>query len=56
MLFTGSQSGVDKEVTYSRSKKKAPAGRGARPDSDVEMSDAEETEEIMPTRTTKRTR
>ena len=52
----GSQGGVEKEVTYSRTKKKTPVSRGARPDSDEEMSDAEGAEEIMPSRTTKRTR
>ena len=55
VLFTGSRSGVDKDMEHTQSKKKAPVQRTARADSDDEMTDAE-AEEIMPSRTTKRTR
>ena len=46
------------DVTYERSKKKAPAARGARPtdSDDGEMAEGEDAPEIMPARTTKRTR
>lgn len=40
----------------SRSKKKVPANGGARPIVDDDMSEDDEAEEIMPARTTKRTR
>ena len=55
MLFTGSQGGGPKGISEARLKKKAPATRGPRPEgnNDEEMSEGEE---IMPSRTTKRTR
>lgn len=56
LLLTGSQGGLGKEPMTSRSKKKVPANGGARPIVDDDMSEDDEAEEIMPARTTKRTR